>query len=111
MELALLLPFLVFLLMCVIQTALVARDAVLLSHAARVGARIASVEASIETIRDAVESAAPLEPSRLDVQRSIEGDFVRITVRYRSPTEVPMVGALISDVDMSESAAMPVEGS
>ncbi|WP_419842532.1 TadE family type IV pilus minor pilin [Candidatus Poriferisodalis sp.] len=109
MELALLLPFLVFLLMCVVQTALVARDAVLVSHAARVGARIASVAPSMEAVRDAVEAAAPLDPSRLDVERSVEGAFVRVTVRYSSATEVPLVGALVGDVELSESAAMPAE--
>lgn len=109
MELALLMPFLVMLLMCIVQTALVARDAVLVSHAARVGARIASVERSLDRIRSAVIEATPLDPARLDVEREAEGDLVRVTVHYRSPTEVPLVGAFIGDVGMTESAAMPVE--
>ena len=102
-------PFLVLLLMCIIQTALVARDAVLVSHAARVGARIASVERSLDRVRSAVIEATPLDPARLDVERQAAGDLVRVTVHYRSPTEVPLVGALIGDVGMTESAAMPVE--
>ena len=108
-ELALLLPFLVFLLMCIVQTALVARDAVLVSHAARVGARIAAVEPSMDAVRSAVRSAASLEPQRLQVERRAEGKLVRVTVSYRSPTDVPLVGALIGDVNLSESAAMPDE--
>lgn len=108
-ELALLLPFLVFLLMCIVQTALVARDAVLVSHAARVGARIAAVEPSLDAVRDAVVSAAPLDPNRLEVERSVGGELVRVTVRYRSATEVPLAGALVGDVNLSESAAMPDE--
>ena len=111
MELALLLPFLVFLLMCIVQTALVARDAVLVSHAARVGARVAAVEPSMDAVRDAVVLAAPLHSDRLDIERSAEGDLARVTVRYRSPTEVPLVGALIGDVELIESAAMPEERS
>ncbi|WP_419933491.1 TadE/TadG family type IV pilus assembly protein [Candidatus Poriferisodalis sp.] len=110
-ELALLLPFLVFLLMCIVQTALVARDAVLVSHAARVGARIAAVNPSMDAVRDAVASAAPLDPHRLDVERMVAGDLVRVTVRYRSATEVPLAGALVGDVHLSESAAMPDERS
>ena len=102
-------PFLVLLLMCIVQTALVARDAVLVSHAARVGARIASVDQSLEGIRRAVAEATPLDPARLDVERKADGDLVRVTVHYRSPTEVPLVGALVGDVGMSESAAMPIE--
>lgn len=103
-------PFLVLLLMCIVQTALVARDAVLVSHAARVGARIAAVEPSIDAVRSAVVSAAPLDPDRLEIERH-DGDLVRVTVRYRSATEVPLVGALIGDVHLSESAAMPDERS
>lgn len=95
--------------MCIVQTALVARDAVLVSHAARVGARIAAVEPSMDAVRDAVVSAAPLDPDRLDVERSVSGELVRVTVRYRSATEVPLAGALVGDVLLSESAAMPDE--
>ena len=102
-------PFLVFLLMCIVQTALVARDAVLVSHAARVGARIAAVEPSLDAVRSAVASAAPLDPKRLEVRRTAEGALVRVTVQYRSATEVPLVGALVGDVHLSESAAMPDE--
>ncbi|WP_419855121.1 TadE/TadG family type IV pilus assembly protein [Candidatus Poriferisodalis sp.] len=108
-ELALLLPFLVLLLMGIVQTALVARDAVLVSHAARVGARIAAVEPSMDAIRTAVEQAAALDPDRLEVERHVEAQLVRVTVRYRSATEVPLAGALVGDVHLSESAAMPDE--
>ncbi len=109
MELALLLPFLVLLLMCIVQTALVARDAVLVSHAARVGARIAAVEPSMDTVRKAVVQAAPLDPDRLEVERVVEAELVRVTVRYRSATEVPLAGALVGDIHLTESAAMPDE--
>ena len=88
---------------------MVARDAVLVSHAARVGARIAAVEPSMDAVRSAVRSAASLEPQRLQVERRAEGKLVRVTVSYRSPTDVPLVGALIGDVNLSESAAMPDE--
>ncbi len=102
-------PFLVLLAMCVVQTALVARDAVLVSHAARVGARIASVDPSLGSLRQAVAEATPLDPARLDVEREMVGDLVRVTVRYRSPTKVPLVGVLVGDVGMTETAAMPLE--
>jgi hypothetical protein len=108
-ELALLLPFLVLLLMCIVQTALVARDAVLVSHAARVGARVAAVEPSMDAVRDAVVAAAPLDPGRLEVERGVEAELVRVTVHYRSATEVPLAGALVGDVRLTESAAMPDE--
>ena len=105
-EFALLLPILVLLLMCVVQTALIARDAVLVSHAARVGARIAAVDPSGDAVRNAVVEATPLDPSRLQITRRTEGDLVRVTVRYEAPTDVPLVGTLVGDVHMSESVAM-----
>ena len=105
-EFALLLPFLVLLLMCVVQTALVARDAVLVSHAARVGARIAAVDPSDDAVRSAVVQATPLDPSRLQITRRTEGELVRVTIRYEAPTEVPLVGTLVGDVHLSESVAM-----
>ena len=95
--------------MCIVQTALVARDAVLVSHAARVGARIAAVEPSMDAVRKAVEHAASLDPNRLEVERHVEAGLVRVTVRYRSATEVPLAGALVGDVHLTESAAMPDE--
>ena len=95
--------------MCIVQAALVARDAVLVSHAARVGARIAAVEPSMDAVRTAVVQAAPLDPDRLEVERRIEAELVRVTVRYRSATEVPLAGALVGDVHLTESAAMPDE--
>ena len=102
-------PFLVLLLMCIVQTALVARDAVLVSHAARVGARVAAVEPSMDAVRRAVAEATPLDQARMSIDRASGRDLVRVTVRYRSPTEVPLVGALIGDVHLSETVAMPVE--
>lgn len=63
----------------------------------------------MEAVRDAVVSAAPLDPDRLDVERSVAGELVRVTVRYRSATEVPLAGALVGDVYLAEAAAMPDE--
>ena len=105
-EFALLLPFLVLMLMCVVQTALVARDAVLVSHAARVGARVAAVDLSADAVRSAVVAATPLDPTRLAITRRAEGELVRVTVRYEAPTDVPLVGTLVGDVHLSESVAM-----
>lgn len=105
-EFALLMPFLVLLLMCIVQTALVARDAVLVSHAARVGARVAAVENSAQAVRNAVITATPLDPTRLSLTREPDGNLIRVTVRYSSPTAVPLVGPLIADVTLTESAAM-----
>lgn len=105
-EFALILPFLVTLMLCIVQVALVARDSVLLAHAARVGARAAAVESSPEAVAAAVRGSVPLAADRLEVVQSDEPPLVRVTVRYRSPTDVPLAGSLVGDVDLSESVAM-----
>lgn len=118
MEFALILPFLVMLMLCVVQVALVGRDAVLVANAARVGARVAAVQpgtgegdsgVSTEAIAAAVRASVPLSADRLEVSRSIEGQLVRVTVRYASPTDVPLAGSLFGDVGLSESVAMWME--
>ncbi len=105
-EFALVLPFLVALMLCIVQVALVARDAVLVTHAARVGARAAAVAQSEQEVVAAVQAAVSLQPERLEVSQSREGGLVRVTVRYRSATEVPLAGSFIGDVELSESVAM-----
>jgi hypothetical protein len=37
------------------------------------------------------------------------GEAIRVTVRYRSVTDLPLVGALFPDPDLRSSAAMRVE--
>ena len=105
-EFALILPFLVTLMLCIVQVALVARDAVLVSHAARVGARAAAVQVSEAAVVNAVRASVPLVADRLEVSQVTEGELVRVTVRYRSPTNVPLAGSFIGDVTVSESVAM-----
>jgi hypothetical protein len=111
-ELALALPFLGLLLLAVLQAALVARDQVLVVHAAREGARQAAVDPSPGAARAGAEAAGPLAGGRLDVEargRGRPGSRVRVTVRYRAPTDVPLVGPLVGDVAVSARAAMRVE--
>ncbi len=92
--------------LCIVQVVLVARDAVLVAHAARVGARTAVVAQSEQEVVAAVKAVVPLQPERLEVSQSNEGGLVRVTVRYRSATEVPLAGSFIGDVELSESVAM-----
>ena len=113
MELALGLPFLVMMLLAVVQIGLVARDQVLVVHAAREAARSAAVEPGEAGPRTAAADASALDPSRLQVDvgpRGEAGSRVAVTVRYRCPTLVPLVGPLIDDVRLRATATMRVEG-
>jgi Flp pilus assembly protein TadG len=112
-ELALLLPVIVVLLLSVLQVGLVARDIVLVTHASREAARAAAVDGSMGAAERAATAATGLDVARLDVSvtgRAGPGSRVRVVVTYRSPTSVPLVGALLGDHPIRSSATMRVEG-
>jgi len=96
-ELALLLPVIVVALVLVLQVALVARDVVLVTHAAREAARAAAVDPAADTARAAATRSGGLDPDRLDVSVASTATSVRVTVTYRIPTDLPLVGGLVGD--------------
>ncbi len=107
-EFALVLPLVIFLILAVLQTALVVRDYVATVHAAREAARAASVDrdptaatrAARRVLRDAtVEVGA----------RPAVGGPISVTVHFRSHTSLPMVGALVPDPDLNATATMRTE--
>jgi Flp pilus assembly protein TadG len=104
-ELALVLPFLVLLVLVVVQFGLVVRDRIELAHVARAAARAAVEDPTSSTVTAAARRAADLDPSRLRVAlsggRSV-GDTVTVVVRFTSATDVPLAGALIPDVTFTE---------
>jgi Flp pilus assembly protein TadG len=109
-ELALAFPLVCIFLLGVVQVTLVARDAIAVVHSAREGARAAAVAASpASAAANAVLRAGGLEPGRLTSLTMVSGDTVRVTVRYRAPTDVPLVGALVPDVALSATATMALE--
>lgn len=113
-EVALALPVLVLALLLVVQVALVARSQILVVHAAREGARAAAVDGRPAAAERAARATPGLRPARLLVSASARretGSTVRVTVRYRAPTDVPLVGALLGEPQLEASVAMRVEGS
>lgn len=93
-------PLVVVLMLCSVQVALVARDAVLLSHASGVAARSASVETV--DIASAVRAETALDADRLTVTSRADGGFTEVELTYRSPTAVPLVGLMVGDVTLTE---------
>jgi Flp pilus assembly protein TadG len=111
-ELALALPLLAVLALGMLQVALVVRDQVLLTHAAREAAREASVSSDHDAGRQGALAGSRLDPDRLVVHTSGRrgaGSRVTATVTYSSPTEVPLVGRLVGDVHLRASVTMRVE--
>ena len=111
-ELALLLPLVVGLLLAIVQAGVLARDQILVTHAAREAVRAAAVDDDPAAARRAAEQAGPLAAHRLDtdvVGRGEVGGRVRVVVRYRAPTRIPLVGAFVDDVVLDAAATMRVE--
>jgi Flp pilus assembly protein TadG len=111
-ELALVLPLVVVLLLALVQAAVVARDQILVTHAAREAARAAAVDDDVDAARRAAEQAGPLAAERLDVAvtgRDGVGSRVRVVVRYTLPMRVPLVGRVLDEVTLEASATMRVE--
>ena len=111
-ELALVLPLVVLFALVTLQLGILAKDLVLVHHAAREGARAAAVEPTGGVARAAVVGSSSLDSSRLSV--SLAGGMARgsqttATVTYRAPTSVPLIGALIPDVTLQASVTMRVE--
>ena len=107
-ELALVLPVLVMFLLALVQTALVARDEVLLQDAARAAVRQASVVAS----SDRVTAAARRALSGVDVTVRREGgvgDPVVVEATYTDHTRLPLVGPLYPDPTLHATATMAAE--
>lgn len=105
------LPLVLLVALAVAQVGLVARDALLVTAAARDAAREAAVSADRSEIRAAALSGG-LGSSRLAIEHGSAGPAgsrVEVRVRYRSPTELPLVGRLVGDVDLSARAVMRVE--
>jgi Flp pilus assembly protein TadG len=112
-ELALLLPVVALLLLAILQVAVLARDVVLVTHAAREAARAAAVDPDPTAATAAAREATGLDADRLRVAvsgRGGPGSRVRVEVSYRAGTDVPLVGALLGDRTLRGTATMRVEG-
>lgn len=112
-ELVLVMPVLVALVLTVVQIGVVTRDRLLLTHAAREAARAASVQPEHDpALAAALAAAGGLAPDRVTVELGPErasGSRLEVTVRYRAPTEVPVVGLLVPDVVMTTAVTVRVE--
>lgn len=104
-ELAVALPLVAVILLVVLQLTVVARDAVALTASARAAARRVMVVAEPSAALTAATTETRLDPRRMSVQVSGDtapGGYATVLVRYRSPTDVPVVGAFVGDVELRE---------
>ena len=111
-ELALTIPFIVLLLLGIIQLGLVVRDEILTVHASREAARVGAVDPEPGAPRRAALASSGLDARRMSVSssaRGAPGSTLTVTVHYSSPTEVPLVGAFLPDVRLRAVAVIRVE--
>jgi Flp pilus assembly protein TadG len=99
-------PLVCLFLLTIVQVGLVVGDQLLVQHAAREAARAASVSAS-----PASAGAAAVLRVAPDANVSVAADArtVTATVTLRSRTDVPLIGALVADVQLRASATMARE--
>jgi len=109
-ELALALPLVFIVLLAAVQVLLIGRDQLAVVHAAREGARAAAVAADVAGEgTQAARAASGLDDDRLAVSVHGGADRVTVVVRYRAPTDVPLIGALVGDVVVTGTATMRTE--
>ena len=107
-ELALCLPVVAVLALGLLQVGVVARDQLALELAAREAARAASVaDDPVGAAIAAAEGATSLRP--LDVSISVAGNRVTATVTSSRPTDVALIGAAITDIELRAVATMALE--
>jgi len=103
-ELALATPVLCLLLLGIVQLVVVVRDQLAVVDAARVGARAAAVAAD-----PAGAAAGVTTLDGAQVSTAVQGQFVTVTVTATSPTDVPLIGNLLPDVEVTGRATMLLE--
>jgi hypothetical protein len=112
-ELVLVLPLVVLAMLLVLQVGLVVAAHLQVVHAARDGARAASVRGDPAAARAAVARHGGLGGDRTEVVVDLEEGatvpLVSVEVRHRVRTEVPLVGQLVGDPTVSATTVMALE--
>jgi hypothetical protein len=96
-------PIVVMLALMIVQVALVARQEVVVVHAAREGARAAAVGEPAAVVADRVRRSAGADAS---VQIANDGDYVTVIVRVPAHTDAPLVGRLVGEHELSAELTM-----
>jgi hypothetical protein len=107
-EFAFVLPIVILAALAVIQVALVVRDQLGVVHAAREAVRAASVDDDASAAVRAAHRTLPGADVEIGARPRVGGE-IRVTVRYHSITNLPLVGALFPDPDLHASSTMRVE--
>jgi len=108
-EFAVLMPLLALWLLLLVQVTFVARDRIDLQGAARDAARAAAVSPPSERLIRATRAARSSSTSRVAVGVEVVGRTVTVVLHLHERAAVPLVGALVPDIDMTARATMPLD--
>jgi Flp pilus assembly protein TadG len=107
-ELALCLPLLCIFLLGIVQLVVIVRDQLAVQLAAREAARAAAVAAASDAAAEAAaDRAVTLRP--LNIATDSSNATVTVTVSHVTPTDLPLIGALLPDVTITATATMAME--
>ena len=107
-ELALVLPLVFGMLALLFQVALVARDEILVVHAARDATREATLSRDPARVAAAARRTLPGATARV-VSRGPVGEPVRVAITYVSHTDLPLIGVFLPDLTLHGASVMQVE--
>ena len=111
-EFALVLPVLVLVMWLGVESVLLARDQVLVTHAAREAARVAAVGGSDDEARSSAARRSGLEGQvGFSVVVAVNAGVVEATVRLEERSRLPIIGQLVPKLEVSSFVAMRVETS
>lgn len=111
-ETALLLPLALVVVLAVAQVGLTVRDQLVVTHAAREGARMSAVTSDASLVRAAVLDAVNVDAGRLRVdvrRRDRVGGITTVRVTMTELTAAPLVGRAVRGRDVAAEATMLVE--
>lgn len=109
-ELALVLPVVMTVAILVIQLGLLARDRVLTVHAAAIAARSVAVDPTGDAARSVLDDIDGSGRFSVSIGGDIAPGGIAIVTVTSPPTTVPIVGRLLSSVELRERLAVRVEG-
>lgn len=111
-EFALCLPFVAIVLAGLFEVGMVLSDQVRLWHAAREAARVAVVDPDPAAARRAAEGVG-LEDVDVDVTPDRvgrrQGEPLTVSLTYRPPGRMPLIGELFQHIDLRARATMRIE--
>ena len=101
------LPIVVVVVLAVAQVGVALRNELAVELAAREGARAAAVTTDPGGAAAAAAHRAVTLP--IEVETSIAGDSVTVTVTYLDPTDLAVIGAFIGPITHQASVTMAIE--